>query len=236
METWGTTATSVRVWDGARVQLLRLRRQASAPETLDSADIKYLLRDCCVVLPACKTMQAGREREREGGRKGERERKRESADPQETLWGERRSERAGRVRKRGDGWKEEEGEERSPSISSPSSSSFLPPEGALFFTARVKGERERRERQVGGTLKRGEARAGWVQQQQLLLRAPADTRDSEESEKRKREGRETRRWRERRRGTESEGEREGEGERKRVNHPFCVCVHHWSLECNQVLA
>ena len=72
METRGPSATSVRVWDGARVQLLRLRRQASAPETLDSVDIKYLLRDCCrVVLPACKTMQAGREREREGGRKGE---------------------------------------------------------------------------------------------------------------------------------------------------------------------
>ncbi len=55
VETRGTTATSVRVWDGARVQLLRLRRPALAPTIQDFNGIKHLLRDSSrVVPPACK--------------------------------------------------------------------------------------------------------------------------------------------------------------------------------------
>jgi hypothetical protein len=49
METRGTSATSVRVWDGARVQLLRLRRPAPAPTIRDFNCIKHLCETAVVL-------------------------------------------------------------------------------------------------------------------------------------------------------------------------------------------
>jgi hypothetical protein len=49
METRGPSATSVRVWDGARVQLLRLRRPAPAPTIRDFNCIKHLCETAVVL-------------------------------------------------------------------------------------------------------------------------------------------------------------------------------------------